>query len=67
MSEIAPVKARNGSKMIRSNESIYIDKKEVHSTENSHEKELVFIEVQHGKILKENEIVILSDIYGRLQ
>ena len=46
--------------------SQYIDKKKIHSIENSHDKELVFIEVQHGKILEESDIVRISDIYGRL-
>ena len=66
VSGIGSVKAGKRSKIIRSNESIYIDKKEIHSIENSYDKELVFIEVQHGKILEENDIVKLSDIYGRL-
>jgi len=67
VSGIGSVKVGNRSKIISSNESIYIDKKEIHSIENSHDKELVFIEVQHGKILEENDIVRISDIYGRLQ
>ena len=46
--------------------SQYIDKKEIHSIENSHDKKLVFIEVQHGKILEESDIVRISDIYVRL-
>jgi len=56
----------NWSKIIRSNETLYIDKWEIHSIENSHDKELVFIEVQQGKILEENDIVRISDIYERL-
>jgi hypothetical protein len=28
--------------------------------------ELVLIEVQHGKILEENDIIRISDIYGRI-
>ena len=66
VSGIGSVKAGSRSKMIGSNESIYIDIKEIHSIENSHDKELVFIEVQHGEILEENDIVRISDIYGRL-
>ena len=66
VSGIGSVKIGNKNRIIGPNESVYIDKKEVHTIENKENNELVLIEVQHGKILKENDIVRLSDIYGRL-
>ena len=51
--------------IIKQDESVYIDKKEIHSIGNKENNELVLIEVQHGKILEENDIVRISDIYGR--
>ena len=66
VSGIGSVKIGNKNRIIGPNESVYIDKKEVHTIENKENNELVLIEVQHGKILKENDIVRISDIYGRL-
>ena len=60
------VKIGNKNIIIGPNESVYIDKKEIHTIENTENNELVLIEVQHGKILEENDIVRISDIYGRL-
>ena len=66
VSGIGSVKIGNKNIIIKQNESVYIDKKEIHSIENKENNELVLIEVQHGKILEENDIVRISDIYGRL-
>ena len=60
------VKIGNKNIIVGPNESVYIDKKEIHTIENMENNELVLIEVQHGKILKENDIIRISDIYGRI-
>ena len=65
VSGIGSVKISNKNIIIKQDESVYIDKKEIHSIENKENNELVLIEVQHGKILEENDIVRISDIYGR--
>ena len=60
------VKIGNKNIIVGPNESVYIDKKEIHTIENMENNELVLIEVQHGKILEENDIIRISDIYGRI-
>ena len=47
-------------------ESIDIKIKETHSLQNQTDKPLKILEVQKGDILDENDIVRLSDIYGRV-
>lgn len=47
------------------NECIDIDIKEIHSLQNPYDKTLKVLEIQHGNILDENDIVRLEDIYGR--
>ena len=47
-------------------ESIDIQIKETHSLENPTDKPLKILEVQKGDILDENDIVRLSDMYGRV-
>lgn len=65
VSGIGSVKIGNKTIIIKPNESVYIDKKEIHTIENKENNDLVFIEVQYGKILEENDIVRMSCIYGR--
>lgn len=60
------LKIGNKNIIVGPNESVYIDKKEIHTIENMENNELVLIEVQHGKILEENDIIRISDIYGRI-
>ena len=60
------VKIGNKNIIVGPNESVYIDKKEIHTIENTENNELVLIEVQHGEILEENDIIRISDIYGRI-
>jgi mannose-6-phosphate isomerase-like protein (cupin superfamily) len=45
--------------------SIYIPKLAVHRIENKEQTPLVFIEVQTGDILDENDIIRLEDKYNR--
>ena len=45
--------------------SVAIGRGEVHRIENPGPDELVFIEVQHGELLDENDIERLQDDYGR--
>jgi len=66
VSGIGSVKIGKKNIIVGPNESIYVEKKEIHSIENMEINELVLIEVQVGKILEENDIVRISDIYGRL-
>lgn len=49
----------------KANESIYIPVETKHRIQNDSNKNLVFIEVQTGAILDENDIVRFEDSYGR--
>ena len=60
------VKIGNKNIIVGPNESVYIDKKEIHTIANTENNELVLIEVQYGKILEENDIIRISDNYGRI-
>ena len=44
----------------------YIPKKEIHSIRNTGKTELIFIEIQTGSKLSEQDIVRLKDSYGRI-
>ena len=48
------------------NSHIYIEKGQIHRIENRSDTPLVFIEVQTGEILDENDIIRLEDIYNRI-
>ena len=48
------------------NQSIYIEKEEIHRLSNSTNENLVLIEVQFGSVIEENDIVRLEDNYGRI-
>jgi mannose-6-phosphate isomerase len=50
---------------LRKGETVYIPLGINHSIENITEEGLIFIEIQMGSILQENDIVRLSDKYGR--
>jgi len=52
-------------KILKINESIYISKNAKHRLENNESVDLLIIEVQFGKILKEEDIVRYEDIYNR--
>ena len=52
--------------MTKEKEHIYIPKNTVHRIENTGNKELVFIEIQLGEILKEDDIIRFEDDYGRV-
>ncbi len=49
----------------RANESVYIPAETKHRIQNDKEADLIFIEVQTGENLDENDIVRLEDKYGR--
>ena len=51
---------------LKEKEHIYIPKNTVHRIENIGNEELVFIEIQLGESLKEDDIVRLEDDYGRV-
>jgi mannose-6-phosphate isomerase-like protein (cupin superfamily) len=46
-------------------EHIFIPVKSKHRMENNTEKEVIFVEVQNGSYLGEDDIVRYEDIYGR--
>ena len=47
-------------------EHIYIPKNTIHRIENIGKDELIFIEIQLGENLKEEDIIRLEDDYGRI-
>ena len=51
---------------LKDNDSIYIPKNTLHRIENIGNQELIFIEIQLGKDLKEEDIVRIEDDYGRI-
>ena len=56
----------NQEHYLKEKEYIYIPKNVVHRIENIGEKELIFIEIQLGENLKEDDIIRLEDDYGRV-
>ncbi|MFI3242027.1 MAG: phosphomannose isomerase type II C-terminal cupin domain [Alphaproteobacteria bacterium] len=50
----------------KANESIFIPKQVKHRIANKTSKDMVFIEVQTGAVLDENDIVRYEDMYGRV-
>lgn len=48
-------------------EAVYIPQETKHRIQNKTEKPLVFIEVQVGENLDENDIVRYEDVYGRVK
>ncbi len=50
---------------LREKEHIYIPKDTIHRIENIGKEELVFIEIQLGEDLKEEDIIRIEDDYGR--
>ena len=51
---------------LKEKEHIYIPKDTVHRIENIGKEELIFIEIQLGEILKEEDIIRFEDDYGRI-
>ena len=49
----------------KANEAVYIPAKTKHRIQNNTQEPMVFIEVQTGENLDENDIVRLEDKYGR--
>ena len=47
-------------------EHIFIPKNTIHRIENIGEEELIFIEIQLGENLEEDDIIRLEDDYGRV-
>jgi len=48
------------------NDNIYIPKNTLHRIENTGNQELIFIEIQLGMNIKEEDIVRIEDDYGRI-
>tara|TARA_Y200000002_G_scaffold383258_1_gene404513 strand:- start:1465 stop:2898 length:1434 start_codon:yes stop_codon:yes gene_type:complete len=63
---LANVVKNDVNTVIKTNESIYIEKKVKHRLSNSSPTFIELIEVQTGSILSESDIERYSDIYGRL-
>ena len=51
---------------VQQNDHIFIPKKHKHRIENDTNTPLIFIEIQTGDILDENDIVRFQDEYGRV-
>ena len=51
---------------LEDNSNIYIPKDTLHRIENTGDKELIFIEIQLGNDIKEEDIVRIEDDYGRI-
>ena len=51
---------------LQEGEHIYIPKNTIHRIENIGKEELIFIEIQLGENLKEEDIIRLEDDYGRV-
>ena len=51
---------------LKEKEHIYIPKDTIHRIENIGKEDLIFIEIQLGKNLTEDDIVRLEDDYGRV-
>ena len=48
------------------NTPVYIEKEQKHRIANKTDKPMIFIEIQTGKTLDENDIVRFEDSYGRV-
>lgn len=51
---------------LRNNDYIYIPRDTIHRIENIGKKELIFIEIQLGNDIKEDDILRIEDDYGRV-
>ena len=51
---------------LKKDEAVYIPVETKHRIQNSSAEELIFIEVQTGELLDENDIERFEDIYGRV-
>ena len=51
---------------LKKDDSVYIPVQEKHRMSNFTDKEVIFIEVQNGSYLGEDDIVRYEDIYGRV-
>jgi mannose-1-phosphate guanylyltransferase len=67
VSGTATVTIESETLLVRPNESTYIKMGYVHRLENQGKINLVIIEVQVGEYVKEDDIIRLEDIYGRLK
>ena len=56
----------NEKKEVIENSHVFIPVGTIHRVENIEKQELVFIEIQTGTILDENDIIRLEDIYNRI-
>ncbi len=51
---------------VKKNDTVYIPKGKKHRIENRGKIPLIFIEIQTGEILDENDIIRFEDKYGRI-
>lgn len=51
---------------VKKDDAVYIPVEVKHRIQNDSEKDLVFIEVQTGELLDENDIERFEDVYGRV-
>ena len=64
---IATVTQGSKTFILKTNESTFISKGQVHRLANDTTKPLTLVEVQTGKYLKEDDIIRIEDIYGRIK
>lgn len=65
VSGTATVTVEDETRLVRPNESTYINMGQLHRLENDGKIDLVMIEVQVGEYTGEDDIVRIEDIYGR--
>lgn len=62
---IAEVTINEKTINLETNQSIFIPKNAKHRLANNHSRDLTIIEVWHGEILNEEDIIRYEDIYNR--
>lgn len=65
VSGVAVVQLGSNVRYIQTNESVYIEKKQIHRLKNEEKEQLILIEIQIGDYLGEDDIERLDDLYGR--
>ncbi len=61
----ARVQIGDGERDVHANQTVFIPVRALHRVENVGDSDLVFIEVQFGDPLDENDIERIEDVYGR--
>lgn len=62
----ATIRKNDYTFLLKENQSVYINAREIHKISNATNENLELIEVQTGELIDEDDIVRLEDKYGRL-